>query len=201
MASVRFLAVFSLLAGLSACPPTTKAGAADGGGDGQARGEAGGASAEAGALSPSAPEGGTDDTSIPQSTSEELTGRVKHLLEALAHDNPDLATDILFPRDAYVAARDGADPGKAWDARVITGFRKHIHSVHQRTKDVEKASYVSFELGHSVVQTTPRRRDWKMPLWKVRHSKLNVMIEGKIKRIEIAEMMGWRGAWYVTKLR
>jgi hypothetical protein len=190
------------LALLCGCPRSVATGASDAGGDARARAMVdAGAEAGSATASASATDAAVDETGIPPSSSDELTARMKHLLEAIAHDNPDLAGDMLFPRDAYITTRDGADPGKAWDARVIPGFRRNIHGVHKRFKDVEKAGFVSFELGHSVVQTVPKRRDWKRPLWKVRHSKLNVLIAGKAQRIEIAEMMGWRGAWYVTKLR
>ncbi len=141
------------------------------------------------------------EIALPASASDELTARAKHLLEAVAHDNADLATDILFPRDAYIAARDGDDPGKVWDAKVISAFRRHVHLMHKRTKGVEKAQFVSFEIGRSVIQTTPKRRDWKRPLWKVKRSRLTFTVDGRTQRLEIAEVMGWRGAWYITRLR
>ena len=141
------------------------------------------------------------EVALPASASEELTARARHLLEAVAHDNADLATDILFPRDAYIAGRDTGDPGKAWDAKVITAFRRHVHLLHKRTKGIEKAQFVSFELGHSVVQTTPKKRDWKRPLWRVKHSRIIFTLDGRTQRLDIGEIMGWRGAWYVMRLR
>ena len=60
---------------------------------------------------------------------------------------------------------------------------------------------MSFELGHSVVQITPKKRDFKKPLWRVKHSKLTFTIDGKTRHLDIAEMTAWRGAWYVTRLR
>src|SRR5262249_50730179 len=130
----------------------------------------------------------------------DLTNRARHLLEAIAHDNPELGADILFPRDAWVAARDVADPGRQWDGKVSSLFKKQLHRLH-RTRGIEKAQFISFELGHAVVQTMPKHKDWKKPLWKVKHSKLTFMIDGKTHRIDIAEMVGWRGAWYVTRLQ
>src|SRR5215472_64682 len=49
------------------------------------------------------------DDAIPPATSEELTARAKHLVEAITRDDPDLGTDILFPRDGWLATREAAD--------------------------------------------------------------------------------------------
>ena len=108
---------------------------------------------------------------------------------------------MVFPRDAYLLTRDSTDPGKAWDAKVTSAFQRSVHVMHKRTHGVEKAQFVSFELGKSVQQATPKKREWKKPLWRVKHSRLTFTIDGRTQRIEIAEMTGWHGAWYVTKLR
>jgi hypothetical protein len=152
-------------------------------------------------VSAGAADAGPPDEPLPPSTSDEMTTRIKHLFEAIAHDNPDLGTDMIFPRDAYLSARDSADPGKAWDNKLAGSFRKNVHALHKRTSGIEKAQFVSFELGHSVQQGTPKKRDWKRPLWRVRHSRLTFTVDGKTQRIDIGEMTSWKGAWYVTKLR
>ncbi|MDB5214551.1 MAG: hypothetical protein JWO86_2478, partial [Myxococcaceae bacterium] len=43
------------------------------------------------------------DLLMPPATSDELPLRMRHLLEAIAQNNPDLANDALFPRDAYIS--------------------------------------------------------------------------------------------------
>jgi hypothetical protein len=141
------------------------------------------------------------DLAMPSGANEELAGRMRHLLEAIAQSNPDLAGDVLFPRDAYVASRDAVDPQKAWERRVSGAFRRSVERTHKRTKGVANAKFVGFELGHSIAQLTPKKRDFKRPLWRVKHSKLTFTIEGKTRHLDIAEMTAWRGAWYVTRLR
>lgn len=143
---------------------------------------------------------GSDDVQIPPTSSEELTARAKHLLEAITQDNPDLAADVLFPRDGFIAARDVADAAKVWEKKVSGVFKKQVHQLHKR-KGIDRAQFVSLELGHSVMQATPRKHDWKKPLWKVKHSKLTFTIDGKPFKIDVGEMTAWRGAWYVTRLR
>jgi hypothetical protein len=144
---------------------------------------------------------GLDDSAMPASGGEDLQTRMRHLLEAVAQNNPDLAGDALFPRDGYVLARDAADPQKAWDKRVSGLFRRNVERTHKRMKGIQNAKFVSFELGHSIVQLTPKKKDFKKPLWRVKHSKLSFTIEGKLRHMDVAEMTAWRGAWYVTRLR
>ena len=144
---------------------------------------------------------GVDDLALPPVTNEELLGRMRHLLEAVAQNNADLAGDVLFPRDGYLASRDSVDPQKAWEKRVSGLFRRSLERTHTRTKGIDSAKFVGFELGHAVTQLTPKKHDFKRPLWRVKHSKLTFTIEGKVRHLDIAELTAWRGAWYVTRLR
>jgi hypothetical protein len=156
---------------------------------------------EAGTTTGTPDAGQLEDTAMPASGGEDLQVRMRHLLEAIAQNNPDLAGDALFPRDAYVAVRDVADPPKAWEKKISNGFRRSIERTHKRTKGAERAKFVAFEVGHAVVQLTPKKRDFKRPLWRVKHSKLTFTIDGKTRHLDVAEMTAWRGAWYVTRLR
>jgi hypothetical protein len=156
---------------------------------------------DAGDGGPNGDGGGLDDTAMPQSSGEDLTARMRHLLEAVSQNNADLAGDAMFPRDGYIATRDVADPQKAWEKRISNAFRRSVERSHKRMKGIEHAKFMSFELGHSIVQLTPKKRDFKKPLWRVKHSKITFTIDGRVRHLEIAEMTAWRGAWYVTRLR
>ncbi len=162
---------------------------------------AGDAASDAGdAGAASALEAGPVDDAIPPTSSDELTVRAKHLLEAIAQDNAELATDIQFPRDGWMATRDAADPGKEWDKRVAGPFRRAVHSLSRRHKDLDRAQFASLELGHEMIQVTPRRHGWQKPLWTVTGSRLTFVADGKTRTLTIREMTAWRGAWYVTRL-
>lgn len=145
-------------------------------------------------------DGGLDDSAMPASSGEELQTRMRHILEAVSQNNPDLAADALFPREGYIAARDVADPQKAWEKKISSSFRRNVERMHKKLKGVEHAKFVSFELGHSIVQLTPKKKDFKKPLWRVKRSKLTFTIDGKTRHLDIQEMTAWRGAWYVTRL-
>ncbi|MDP9149601.1 MAG: hypothetical protein M3O36_06635 [Myxococcota bacterium] len=141
------------------------------------------------------------DDAIPATSSEELTVRARHLLEAIAKDDAELAVDIVFPRDAWLATRDAADPGKDWERRVTGPFRKAVHGMSRKHKNLLSAQFASLELGRSVEQVTPRRHSWKKALWTVNGARLTFVVDGHTRTLPIREMTGWRGAWYVTRLR
>jgi hypothetical protein len=195
---VLFVAVFSLVSGCSNCDGRNastfdaaafaKLGDAGDGGAHSAHGHGSGV------------DGGMDDSAMPASSGEDLQNRMRHLLEAVSQNNPELAGDAIFPRDGYVVARDVADPQKAWEKKISLLFRKHVGRMHKKLKGVEHARFVSFELGHSIVQLTPKKKDFKKPLWRVKRSKLTFTIDGKTRQLDIQEMTAWRGAWYVTRL-
>jgi hypothetical protein len=146
-------------------------------------------------------EAGPADDAVPSGSSDELAARARHLLEAIGRDDSTLAADILFPREAWALAHDASDPGKDWEMRVATPFRKSVHGLWRRHKDVDSAQSVSLEIGRTMVQATIRRHGWKEPLWIVHGSHLSFVIDGRTHTLPVREMAAWRGAWYVTRLR
>jgi len=141
------------------------------------------------------------EESPPTVDAADMTLRGRHLLEAIAHGEPKLASDIVYPRDAYIATKDHADPGKQWDKKTYPAFERDVNTLRKRLRVSEQAQFVSFEIGPSVVQAPAKKRDLKRTVWRVRHSKLTFAAAGKTQRIEIAEMTAWRGSWYISKLR
>lgn len=199
LATLHALAMLAAF-GVAGCSERSTASNADSGSAASLARTAKDASVEGGATN--ADSGPSEaDLVMPQAATEELAARMRHLLEAIAQDNADLAGDIVFPRDAYMATRDAADPQKAWEKRVSGAFHRAVERTHKRNKGIETAKFVGFELGHAIVQLTPKKHDFKRPLWRVKHSKLTFTTEGKIRHLDIAEMTAWRGAWYVTRLR
>ncbi len=176
------------------CTPKTIGDTADG------SAEAGaweGGSLEGGALGGDA---GAGDDLQPPASSEELGTRMKHLVEAIAQDNPDLAKDILYPRDAYKDLKDAKDPAKLWDKKVDGAFKRTVHRLHKRLKG-GAPTFSSFAIGPGVELARTKKSDLKRPAWRVKHSKLTFLADGKMHAIEITEMTAYRGSWYVTKLR
>jgi hypothetical protein len=138
------------------------------------------------------------DDSIPPTSSDELTARARHLLESIAKGDADLATDIVFPRAAWLDLRDAADPAREWDKKVDRPFRRAVHGL---ARHADGAQFVSLELGRAVVQETVKHHGWKKALWSVHGSRLTYVVDGHTRTLSIREMTAWRGAWYVTRLR
>lgn len=182
-------------AGIDASSRTAAAPLGDGGTAGIALVDAGSGASAGGAV-----DAGIPDDTLPPPGAPDLPLRGKHLLEAITADNAELANDFLFPRDAFVVARDTADPSKLWEKKVQPAFVRDVHTLHKRIK-ASDAQFVSIEVGQAINRIVPKKKDFKKPLWRVKHSKLTFTVDGKPQRIEIGEMVSWRGAWYVTKLR
>ncbi len=140
------------------------------------------------------------DDAIPPTSSEELNLRAKHLLEAIAQNNGDLASDFLFPRDGWFATRDAVDPGKDWEKRVAHPFQRALRAQSRRHPDLGRAQFASLELGHSMTQATPKRHGWQKPLWIVQRLPADVRRRRAHRTLPVREMVAWRGAWYVTRL-
>jgi hypothetical protein len=146
-------------------------------------------------------EAGPEDNDVPSGPTEELTQRARHLLEAIAKDETDLATDILFPRDAWLATRDAPDLGKDWNRQVASPFRRSVHALSRHHPDLDRAQFVSLELGHALSQATPHRHGWTKPMFVLHGCRISFVVDGRTRTLPIREMTAWRGAWYVTRLR
>jgi hypothetical protein len=140
------------------------------------------------------------DDALPQNVEDDLNARMAHLLDAITQDEARLASDALFPRDAWVASRDSADPGKEWERRVASPFRRAVHRL-SKSPNFGRAHFVRFELGRDLSQEPMRKRGWKKALWTVKGSSITLDVAGRMHRIPIREMTAWRGAWYITRLR
>ena len=132
---------------------------------------------------------------------EELVVRARHLIEAIVDDDPSKAADIVYPRDGWLATRDAQDPGKDWEKQVADPFRRAVHALSRRRQTFDHAQAVSIELGRVMVQAAPQRHGWKKPLWTVTGSRVTFVADGHTRTLPIHEMVAWRGAWYVVRLR
>lgn len=138
---------------------------------------------------------------LPDAGPVDLDARATHLLEAIAQSDPSLAADIVLPREAYVTARDAQDPGSLYESKFKTSFATHVAREHRHEHGVERAVFVSFDLGQTPSRVSPKKHEWKEPLWHTTRSTLTFTIDGRVHRLEVAEMIAWRGNWYVSRLR
>jgi hypothetical protein len=192
----RLLVLVALLQGCGNCSGET--GATTGGHD------AAPSASEAAAAPPHKVEAGPDTSfdALPDAGVADLQLRGKHLLQAIAENDASLAADILIPRAAFVSARDvQGDPGAVFESKLQPSLSNQIARIRRHEKGIDGAVFVSFDLGGAPTKVEPHRHEWKIPVWTIRHSKLTFTVDGRVRRVEIAEMIAWRGNWYVSRIR
>ncbi len=195
-----------VMCALVACKPSPRAGGGrDAGASPSSRVDAS-APPDAGVIliavaQPSPKEVLPGDEDLPGAAGPEMLGRLSHLFEAILQNKAELAVDILFPRDAYLQARDNSDPAKVWEQKVLGGFSKDITLLRRKFKTSDKIQVLKFDLGRSVQQMSPKKHEFKKAFWRVKKSKVYITRNGKAETVDIAEMTSWRGAWYVTNLK
>lgn len=185
--------------GCGGCGATNGAGdggAHDGGGDG------GDAGSSVGLKEAGAEDAGFDESALarPTEPNDALAKRMIHIVEAMAQDNPELAKDLLVPRQAFGALYDSKDATGAWDHKVKPGFERAIKQSRKGVRNPSTLKFVSFELGN-VDSVSPKKKSWKYTIYRATKSVLTVSAGEKTRRIHISEMIGYRGAWYVVRMR
>ncbi len=132
-------------------------------------------------------------------TSEELTVRAKHLVDAIVADNAELAVDFLLSREAYAATHTGKDLGRQWEAKIKRPFSRAIHRLHRKRR-IDHATFGSFQLGSKMTKKPLRHGRKNTSYWHVQRSTLTIQIEGKSLTLRITELAAWKGAWYILRL-
>ncbi|APR99499.1 hypothetical protein BCY86_01480 [Pajaroellobacter abortibovis] len=142
-----------------------------------------------------------DPLALPQEQEDgDLKTRGKHLFEAILYDDCYRATDFLFPRDAFIATHQPADP-KLWRKQVQVPFCKDIYFLHNRLKKKKNLTFMSLQLGYRIQLMKTLKEGWSQPAWEVQQAKLLFIHRGSVQKIDVGQMVGWKGNWYITKLR
>ncbi|MFI5299564.1 MAG: hypothetical protein ACHREM_15855 [Polyangiales bacterium] len=144
-------------------------------------------------------------TSVSGSTEapvDDLQARAKKLFEAIQKDEPDLAMDLFFPRDPYLAMKDVKDPAASWD-KLAKDYKLRIHSFHKQLgKKPGDAEFDTLELNtKSQVYVAPKKELNKTGYNRVSKNKLRYKLKGKPHSFEIAMMIDSDGKWYVLHLK
>jgi hypothetical protein len=147
--------------------------------------------------------GGSSDAgltagALPARTSDELTLRMRHLMEAIVNDNADLGRDALYPRKDFLKRSSTKDPSHYWDKRIYEAFQKSIHRLHKKIHGVDRAKFQSFDVG--TVSGSVQSKEWTGITHQSKHGKLLMMIDGKPVTIPVAELVAYDGHWYLLKL-
>ena len=135
----------------------------------------------------------------PRPAASSAEARIRRLFEAIVRDDPALAHDVFFPRDAFLLVKDIRDPGRYYD-QLHARFIADIHALHRRLPGLAQARLVRFELAQRGGFVAEHEEGNRLPYWASRHSFLYYEADGESHRVEIRVLITWDDQWYVIHL-
>jgi hypothetical protein len=141
-----------------------------------------------------------DQTQAPaRPPASEVEAKVRKLFEAIVADDPRLAADSFFPREAFLLVKDMRDPGRYYD-RLRRRFDSDIHALHGSLPGIEQARYERFELAQRGGFVAPQQEGNRLPYWAARHSLLYFRLGKTVQHLEVRVLITWDDRWYVIHL-
>ncbi|HTV18819.1 MAG TPA: hypothetical protein VMG12_09115 [Polyangiaceae bacterium] len=140
---------------------------------------------------------------LPGSDSVALHHRLEHLVDAIAHDDPERALPAFFPRVAYEQVKAIPNPARDWQQRLVRAFERNIHDYHRQLGP--SAAGLQFV----ALVTTGRTPRWMDPgaegnrvgYYRLTRTQLRVRLaNGTERNLPLTSLISWRGEWYVVHL-
>jgi len=132
----------------------------------------------------------------PRPPEGDLPDKIRKLWEAVVHDDPSLAAQAFFPREAFLMVKNMANPGRYYD-RLRNRFDQDIHDLHRRTANLDVALFDHFELARRGGFVRVNQEGNRLPYWASRHSFIYYRVGKKLRRIEVRVLITWDDSWYV----
>ena len=129
----------------------------------------------------------------------DLPDKIRKLWDAIVRDEPGMAAEAFFPRDAFLLVKAMADPGRYYD-KLRKRFDQDIHDLHHQTGDLDKAVFDRFDLARRGGFIQVNQEGNRLPYWASRHSFIYYRVGQKLNRIEIRVLITWKDRWYVIHL-
>jgi hypothetical protein len=138
----------------------------------------------------------------PSATSPWFKAGIDALFRAIQRDDPALAEPFFFPKEAYGVVKDVQDPGRDWERRLLSHFRRDVHDYHAKLgADAADAELVGIELALANKRwMKPRSEGNRIGYYRVTHSKLRYRSRGRERALEVTSFISWRGEWYLVHL-
>jgi hypothetical protein len=125
------------------------------------------------------------------------------LVRAIATNDPEVARVFFFPREAYEQVKAIEHPGRDWEHRLWSLFKRDVGRYHRELGDgAAEAKLVRFE-------AQAPRKQWMKPgsegnllgYWRMTRNQLVLSgADGKERKLEVTSLISWRGEWYVVHL-
>jgi hypothetical protein len=127
----------------------------------------------------------------------DFDARAQRLFEAILHDAPEQASEVFFPRDAFLQVKAIPNPGRYYD-KLYARFQQDIHALHRvLAKD---AQFERFELAKPGGYVKPGEEGNHLPYWAARHCFLHYRERGQAKKLEVRVLITWQDRWYLIHL-
>lgn len=125
--------------------------------------------------------------------------RARRLFLAIQRDDPRIAQDFFFPREAFakVKAITGADD--YW-RRLFARYATDIHALHESIADLDRAEFDRLEIVRRGGWVLPGEEANALPYWAARHNVLHYRAGGEARAIEVRVVITWGRRWYITHL-
>jgi hypothetical protein len=125
--------------------------------------------------------------------------KAKRLFDAIRLDEPALAAEFFFPRDAFLMVKGIEDPGKYWD-RLRQRFDVDVHALHRKLRDLEQARFDRLEIVTRGGWVKVGEEGNALPYWASRHSWLHYRVGEEQRKFEVRVLITWDDRWYVIHL-
>ncbi|MDB4975464.1 MAG: hypothetical protein JWN48_3805 [Myxococcaceae bacterium] len=146
---------------------------------------------------PGTPLSGPHDEPRPSESSVQASGQ--RLLRAIVEDDPQLAAELFFPRDAFVQVKAMQRPERYYD-KLHARFQKDIHALHRALPELSEAVFVKLELGRRGGLVRPGEEGNRLPYWAARHARLHYRVGSQARSLELRVLISWQQRWYVIHL-
>lgn len=126
------------------------------------------------------------------------------LFEAIKADDPALASDFFFPREAFALVRAMNESDAYWQrlyARYVADIRAlHRSLVAQEGGSAVGLDFVDLQIRRRPQWVVPGEEGNRLPYWAARHVILTYRRGNVTKDLEVRVLITWGSDWYITHL-
>jgi hypothetical protein len=125
--------------------------------------------------------------------------RARRLFLAIQRDDPSLAQDFFFPREAFAKVKAIAGADAYWQ-RLFARYAADIHALHESVTDLDRAEFDRLEIVRRGGWVVPGEEANALPYWAARHNLLHYRVGDDARTIEVRVVITWGERWYITHL-
>jgi hypothetical protein len=125
--------------------------------------------------------------------------RARRLFLAIVRDEPALAQDFFFPREAFARVKAIAGADAYWQ-RLFARYFADIHALHEALPDLDRAEFDRLEIVRRGGWVVAGEEANALPYWAARHNLLHYRVGDEARTLEVRVVITWGQRWYITHL-